>query len=135
MATWSDVERWVARHDVLRRDARAIVFATGAGRAAMRIRAERITEAADDWLLMLVPIMAETRAQLRDALALEMQLAIGSLAIEQGWLMLRATLPLVSLDEPMLARYVDFMTREAHRLRTLRAHEAQRAATATFASD
>ena len=69
MATWSDVERWVARHDVLRRDARAIVFATGAGRAAMRIRAERITEAADDWLLMLVPIMAETRAQLRDALA------------------------------------------------------------------
>jgi len=130
VATWSDVERWVARHEVLRRDERSIVFATGGGRAAMRMRAERLRASDEDWLLLLVPIMAETRTQLRDALAFDNQLAIGSLAIEQGWLMLKATLPIVGVDQPMLARYIDFMTREANRLRAARGHDAQRGNTA-----
>lgn len=94
-------------------------MAVRVGDATVRVRGECVTAFDEEWLLVLSPIVIEGRARLRDALALNMRLALGALAIEQGWLVLRATQPLTVLDERTIARTVEHLAQEALRLRPL----------------
>ncbi|MCE9575714.1 MAG: hypothetical protein K8W52_21370 [Deltaproteobacteria bacterium] len=109
----------MARHELVQRDARACVCAIRVGAKHVRIRGELVTAFDEDWLLLLTPIVDEQRALLRDALAFNMELAIGALAIDQGWLMLRATHVLALLDDRLIDRHLDFVAREALRLRSI----------------
>lgn len=71
------------------------------------------------WILFLSPIVDEARAGLRDALALNMNLSIGALAIEQRHLVMRAVLPLATVDGATLDKYVSYVVSESLRLRLL----------------
>jgi hypothetical protein len=107
----------MARHTLIQGDARACVCAIGIGAQQIRIRAERVTAFDEPWVLLLAPIVPERRAIFRDALAFNMDLAVGALALDQGWLMLRATHALDLLDARLIDRHLGVLAREAARLR------------------
>ena len=128
MATWAEVEGRVARHAVVHRDDRSLVCELGTGAEAMRVRAERVRAFDEDWLLVLAAVAPEARAQLRDALTFNMRLALGALALEQGWLVLRAGVPLAGLDDRLIDRHLEFVAGEARRLRSILTLDAVAAA-------
>jgi hypothetical protein len=116
---WDGVSAALARHAVVKQDERSIVVTVRSGLAAVRVRAERVRVFDEDWMLMIAAVCPEARALLRDALAANMRIAIAAHAIEQGWLVLRATHPLASLDLAQLERIVRFVSEEALRLRAI----------------
>lgn len=116
---WDGVRAGLARHAVVMADDRSIVVTLRMPAGALRVRAERVQAFDEDWLLLLAPVCPETRASLRDALTANMQLAIAAHAIEQGWLVLRATHPLRTLDAASLDRTVRFVAEEALRMRAI----------------
>ena len=103
---------------IVRREPRALVVARTIDTHVVRLRTELVTAFDEDWVLLLSPIVEERRAFLRDALEFNSRLAIGALAIEQGWLVLRATHLLANLDAQLLDRHIAFVARETLRLRT-----------------
>jgi hypothetical protein len=121
--TWAEVEErlgalgWV----VVASEKRASVVEHRSEAGTVRLRLERVAAFGAPWLLFLVPIAAESRARFRDALIFNARLAIGTLAIEQGWLMLRATHAMAELDRGSFDQHVDFLAREGLRLRHLAA--------------
>lgn len=119
MVTWPEATAQLARYPVVLRDDRSLVIAVRVGDTKVRVRGECVTAFEEDWLLVLAPVLVEERARLRDALALNMRLALSTLAIEQGWLVVRATQPLARLDARTIARTVEHVAQEALRLRSL----------------
>jgi len=113
---WDGVAAALARHVVVAKDPRALVVTV---RDALRIRAECVRAFDEDWLLVIAPVCPEARASLRDALVSNMTIALAATAIEQGWLVLRATHPLAALDAAALDRVVRFVSEEALRLRAI----------------
>jgi hypothetical protein len=118
--TWEEVRRWLLLQcQIIQSEAQAVVIAHDLEPHPQRVRVELVHAFDEPWLLLLSPIVEEHRARPRDALVFNMRLAVGTLAVEQGYLMLRATCPLAALDATRLKRYVVFLATEAARLRHL----------------
>jgi len=117
--TWNEVVDCLTMGTRVLSVGRESVVLSYAGDEDQRIRIELVRVFDEPWVLFLSPIVEETRAHLRDALALNMTLGIGALAIEQKYLVIRAVCSLVSLDNAGLQRYVNFAVDEALRLRRL----------------
>lgn len=115
---WDGVAAALARHAVVTRSESSIVVAVRSS-DVVRIRAEKVRAFDEDWLLVIAAVCPEARAPLRDALSANMKLAIAAHAIEQGWLVLRATHPFASLDLATVERIVRFLSEEALRLRAI----------------
>lgn len=83
-----------------------------------RLKLERIAAWDEPWLLLRSAICDESKLDARGALRYNALIAIGSLMIENGRCYLRATLPLMELTWAQLDRAIEFVAREATKLRT-----------------
>lgn len=84
---------------------------------SQRLKIERIVAFDHPWLLLLAAVCSEDNVEARSALRYNALLPIGSLAVENGRCYLRAPLPLDDLTWAALDRAIEFMAREATKLR------------------
>lgn len=111
---WAAIGAGLERLGVVTEDGGRAVFVDVAVHA-QRVRVERVTAFGEPWLLATAAVIEEPSAVLRDALVFNARLAVGSLAIEQGWLVLRAAMP-ETTDAATLERVVDFLAYESRRM-------------------
>jgi hypothetical protein len=69
------------------------------------------------WILIMSEIAVEDAMVLRDVLRHNMHLAIGAVALEDGFLVVRHLLPLDDLTWPVLERVMEVVAGAAARLR------------------
>ncbi|MGE0399252.1 MAG: hypothetical protein AB7T06_21250 [Kofleriaceae bacterium] len=84
-----------------------------------KLRIDRVTAFSSEWVQFQAPVTTEKRTLFRDALLYNHRLAIGSLSLVEGVLMLRAAHALDALEVRALDRHVTFLTTEATRLRAI----------------
>jgi hypothetical protein len=85
--------------------------------AGQLVRIERVTVDAADWVLLMSPVCFEPDLAHRDALAHNLRLTVGSLALDGNRYELRLALAVAGLDGPTLCAQVVVLAKAAARLR------------------
>jgi hypothetical protein len=92
-------------------------FPGGAEPVRQRQRVERATAFGEPHVLVLADVLPADRVDAAQALAHNMTVACGGLAIAEGTLVVRLVLPLQDLSFAFLDRSLEYLAHEAARLR------------------
>ena len=122
MSTWDEVREYVRGKYPLARDEPQWLgmdwsFDANGLLVTQKLKIELVTAFEEPWLLIRAAVCEEAYIEPLGALRYNAFVAIGALAVENGYCFLRATRPLQGLSMPELDQTVDFVAREAARLR------------------
>jgi hypothetical protein len=84
-----------------------------------RQRIELVQAIGEPHLMVLCDIVEVSRARAEPMLAHNMTLAVGAIAVSDGWYVMRSVTPLVTLDLRYFERSLTYLAHEAARLREL----------------
>ncbi len=118
MNDWNDLSLHVsAQYRVIKCEAHWIGVELTFEASDVRIKIERVTAFEKPWVLVIGAICSDRQVDAMAALRYNARIAIGALVVEHERCYLRAALPLDELGAAALDRTVEFIAREALKLR------------------
>ena len=118
MTDWTALcEHIRQRHPTVRLEPHWLGVELAVEGSGVRVKLERVTAFEEPWLLVLAAIGSDRHVDATAALRYNALTAVGALVIENERCYLRAALPLAEATLAALDRTIDFIAREAARLR------------------